>query len=145
MASSARARRFLASTVAFWAGLDSRWGMTSTTTKAISLGELLGRWQSREGLSDASRHREAWSASLVIAHFDGERPAGSLSRRALEDWATLVAESLAESSARVTIAFLRSALVHGLEAGLLERNIASALRLRGRIGMEDHDEFERRE
>lgn len=81
-------------------------GMTTATDTSISLSELLDRWRDRDGLSDATRKRERWQAGLVIAHFDGERPARSLSRAELAEWIGLVSESLASSSARVTIGFL---------------------------------------
>lgn len=103
----------------------------------IALGEILEKWIDRPGLSAETRRRERWQSGLVLASFDGDRPACTLEWDELVAWAEFVKDSTAPLSAERIIRFLKSCLRFGAETGLLSRNPARDLSATG--GRVAHD------
>lgn len=94
----------------------------------ISLGDPLRLRLEREGISASTRSRERWQSGLVLAFFDGDRPACSLKWGELVEWADFVRASTSPLVAERIIRFFRSCLRFAAEEGLISRNPARDLR-----------------
>lgn len=100
----------------------------STLDSTVTLEGLLDSWCARsDDLSLGSRHREAWQKGLVVEHFGGDRPAGSITREELLEFRDLVEEVYAASSSRIVFAFLLRSLERGVESGAVSGHVIQGL------------------